>query len=345
VITKRPNSVHPSRLARTPRRGSAQVSEVQRARMLSSAAAVVSEHGYGQMSVARVTAGARVSRRTFYDVFEDREDCFLALFDDALSRLSESVVSAYEREKSWREKVRAGLVTLLVCLDEQPEVASLLVMDALQAGPRVLQRRAEILGRLGMVLDRGGWKAKSAKGLPELTGEGVVGAVFSVIHTRLLADYAGSLVELLNPLMGMIVLPYQGSAAARRELDRPVPKMSRASGKSRMDAAAAVSVAKDPLEGLNMRLTYRTLRVLTVIAEEPGASNRTVGEAAGINDQGQISKLLQRLECLELVLSTTPGNRTQPTGDPNAWHLTPRGEEVQQVTRVGAADGNRDGVA
>jgi AcrR family transcriptional regulator len=235
VTRRRPG---PSPVSVSARRGSVQVSEVQRARMLSSAAVVVSEYGYGQMSVARVTAGARVSRRTFYDVFEDREDCFLAVFDVALSRLSEPVVSAYERERAWREKVRAALGVLLVFLDEQPEVASLLVVDALQAGPRVLRRRAEVLGRLGMVLDRGGWKAKSAKGLPELTGEGVVGAVFSVIHTRLLADYAGSLVELLNPLMGMIVLPYQGSAAARRELDRKSPPGRRGASRSSLERPA-----------------------------------------------------------------------------------------------------------
>ena len=52
------------------------MSEVQRARMLSAAVRVVSEYGYQKMSVARVAGGARVSRRTFYDVFEDREDCF-----------------------------------------------------------------------------------------------------------------------------------------------------------------------------------------------------------------------------------------------------------------------------
>jgi AcrR family transcriptional regulator len=62
------------------------VGEVQRARMLAAAVQVVGELGYERMSVARVTARAGVSRRTFYDLFEDREECFLAAFDETVAR-------------------------------------------------------------------------------------------------------------------------------------------------------------------------------------------------------------------------------------------------------------------
>jgi DNA-binding MarR family transcriptional regulator len=77
-----------------------------------------------------------------------------------------------------------------------------------------------------------------------------------------------------------------------------------------------------------MRLTYRTLMVLSAIGMEPGASNRRVGEAAGVHDQGQISKLLGRLEKLGLIHNIGNG---QPRGEPNAWTLTPRGQEVAQA--------------
>ena len=56
-----------------------------------------------------------------------------------------------------------------------------------------------------------------------------------------------------------------------------------------------------------MRLTYRTVRVLSVIGEAPGASNREVAEGSGIADQGQISKLLARLERLQLIENTGGG--------------------------------------
>ncbi len=82
-----------------------------------------------------------------------------------------------------------------------------------------------------------------------------------------------------------------------------------------------------------MRLTYRTLMVLSVIAAEPGASNRRVGEAAGAHDQGQISKLLARLSKLGLIHNSSAG---QPRGEPNSWTLTPRGHEVQQALATSA---------
>jgi DNA-binding MarR family transcriptional regulator len=75
-----------------------------------------------------------------------------------------------------------------------------------------------------------------------------------------------------------------------------------------------------------MRLTHRTLLVLAAIAAAPGASNRQIADAAGIHDQGQISKLLNRLERIGLIHNTGQG---QPRGEPNAWTLTPRGHEVE----------------
>ena len=56
-----------------------------------------------------------------------------------------------------------------------------------------------------------------------------------------------------------------------------------------------------------MRLTYRTALVLEEVAEHPGVSNRVVAERAGISDQGQVSKLLARLEHLGLLANTGAG--------------------------------------
>ena len=326
-----PRSRRPDTSSAPARRGSVQISEVQRSRMLHSAAQVVSEYGYGQMSVARVTGRARVSRRTFYDVFVDREDCFLAVFDDTVAQVAERVIAVYTRERGWREQVRSALSALLEFLDDEPEVRSLLIVDALGAGPRVLARRAEIVERLGSELQRAGSAAHTGHAVPALTGEGVIGAVLSVIHTRLLQQRPGPLVDLVNPLMGMIVLPYLGAAAARREYARSMPNSSDASTARRSLRKSAH--AADPLGGLPMRITYRTLRVLSAIGERADASNRDIASAAGVADQGQISKLLTRLERLGLIHNTA-GHGRQPTGEPNAWRLTHRGEEVERAVRI-----------
>jgi hypothetical protein len=82
-----------------------------------------------------------------------------------------------------------------------------------------------------------------------------------------------------------------------------------------------------------MRLTYRTVRVLVAIAGQPGASNRAVATAADVADQGQISKLLARLEHLEVIHNEGDGE----PGGPNAWKLTARGREIERAIRDQAA--------
>jgi AcrR family transcriptional regulator len=322
-----------------PRHGSAQVAGVQRSRILGAAVAVVSQYGYSKMTVSRVTGRAGVSRRTFYDLFEDRDDCFLAVFEDAVTRVRARVVAAYATGGSWRERTRAGLAALLGFFEEEPAVCSLLVVDALRAGPVVQRRRAEILRQLATELRERGSRAGSGRELPPLTGEGVVGAVLGVVHTRLSSGREGRLSELLNPLMAIVVLPYLGPAAAQRELERPAPKATGAPRRrGRSSSSPSVSAATSELfQELPMRLTYRTLRVLSAIAEQPGASNRMIGDAAGASDQGQISKLLARLQKLGLVANSGQG---QAYGEANAWRLTVRGEEVQAMTGVAGSSTN-----
>jgi AcrR family transcriptional regulator/DNA-binding MarR family transcriptional regulator len=292
--------------------------------MLAAAVDAVAEVGYSRMTVAQVISRARVSRKTFYDVFEDREDCFLAAFEEALARAAAIAEAAYAAEDGWREGIRAALARLLTLMEEERGLAKLTVVEALGAGERVLERRAQVLDELARVIDGGRTVGASSREPPEVTAEAVIGGIFAVLHARLLEPGEAPLTELLGPLMSMIVLPYLGSRAASRELVRP------AIAPAPRRNARSLPRAADPLDGLNMRLTYRTVRVLTVIGERPGASNREIAEGSGIADQGQISKLLNRLGRLELVENRGEG---QERGAANAWHLTARGSQVERATR------------
>ena len=325
---------------------------VQRGRMLVAAVEVVCEVGYRGMSVARVTGRAGVSRRTFYEVFEDREDCFLAVFDDVLARVAAVAVVACGGEGCWREKVRAGLASVLWFIGDQPGLGALVVVDALGAGPRVLERRARCLEMLGRIVDEGrvvgsgggGPLAGDGRGFSPsvLTAEGVVGAVFSVIHARMLEQAHGvgagsvrsgsserweavSLAGLLNPLMAMIVLPYLGREAAAQELVRPAPSTRR----------VLARLVGDPLEGLgllrNLR-AYRARACVLYLAEQGGRgfspSNRQVGEAVGIASHSYVSALLARLA--ELGLASRP---PRSPGGQNAWSLTAQGLQAAGALR------------
>jgi AcrR family transcriptional regulator len=305
--------------------------------------------------------GPGVSRRTFYELFTDREDCFLAAFDIAIARAAESVVPAYGAPGKWRERIRAGLEAMLCFLDAEPELGYLCVVGALGGGDRALERRTLIARRLVDAVHEGRVESRAARHPERLVAEGLVGAVLAVIHARLVeqaarptggspratrstvgssrphADSAGGarsatatprppkpLLSLLNPLMGMIVLPYQGQAASEREQCHPVPR-------ARRPTAPRV----DPLRELDMRLTYRTVRVLLAIgelvAQGSGPSNRRVAEAAGVADQGQISKLLARLEHLGLIANAGAGGPAR--GEPNVWRLTQKGAEIERTIR------------
>ncbi len=317
--------------------GREKVSEIQRARILAAMTEVAAERGAGNVTVAHIVARSGVSRRTFYELFDDREACFLAAFDAAAQRISARVVTAYEGAPGsrsgtgWRERIRAGLAELLECLDEEPQEGRLCIVESLAAGPHALERRARIVADLKRVLEEGRTETRGTS--PPMTAEGVVGAVSSVLHARLAATGAAgpspptpghSFVELLGPLMGMVVLPYQGAAVAAKEIKRPAP----------LRTPRPRSNGKDPLRELDMRLTYRTVRVLLAIGQAPGESNREVAAAAGVEDQGQISKLLSRLKTLGLIENAGAGHLS---GEPNAWHLTAKGERVAGAIEIQTA--------
>jgi AcrR family transcriptional regulator len=299
------------------------VEEIQRARILGAALQAIDQFGYSQFTVAQVIERAKVSRKTFYDVFEDREDCFGALFEQALVRAQTRVEAACAQREDWRERMRAGLAAILAMIDEEPALARLCIVDALAGGRRVLDRRERVLARLRVAVQRGAAERDGRREPAEVTAEGIVGAVFAVLHARLLQRDKEPYVELQGQLMSMIVLPYLGASVAAREMTRPLPAKQE-------DGPRQSRSRGDALVGLQMRLTYRTVSVLNAIGAQPGASNREVADRAGISDQGQMSKLLARLERLELVENVKEG---LPKGAPNRWRLTERGAEVERATR------------
>jgi AcrR family transcriptional regulator len=305
--------------------GREQLSEIQRARILAAMVDVAAGRGVGNVTVAHVVGRSGVSRRTFYELFEDREDCLLAACEDALERIAVVVLPAYDAPARWQEKLRAGLAALLRFLEFDRGRGCLLIVGTPGAGPKVLDRRRRVLAQIIAIVDRGRAEVRQGDGPPPLTAEGIVGGVLSLIHARMVEDDDASLIELLGPLMSMLVLPYLGAAAARSELAQPVPPA----------ANGFRSAPGDPLRDLGMRLTYRTIRVLLAVGELAGQgsdpSNRQVGDAAGIRDQGQISKLLSRLEHLGLIHN---GSEPHVKGEPNAWTLTTRGHEVREALSV-----------
>jgi AcrR family transcriptional regulator len=301
------------------------IAELQRARLLAGAVLAMEELGWSATTVAHITARARVSRRTFYDLFENREDCLRAVLEDVAARIAGEIAAANLADLAWVERIRGGLLTILSFFDREPVLARVCMVQALQGGPTVLVWREEILARLASLVDEGRTERARSRECTHLTAEGLVGAACAIVHARLLADKRQEpLTSLVGELMSLIVLPYQGPVVARSERDRSLPSLPRVNGKSG-DREQAQDVITDVLADIPMRLTYRTARVLDGVARHPGTSNRLVADHAGITDQGQVSKLLSRLERLGLLVNTGDG---QSRGEPNAWRLTATGERI-----------------
>jgi AcrR family transcriptional regulator len=299
--------------------GRERVIEIQRARIVAAMVEECAVRGAANVTVAHIVARAGVSRRTFYELFSDREACFRGAFDEGVGRATRHVLDTYDPGAPWIDRVRAALAGLLSFLDVERDIGQLLVIGSLGAGAGALEHRRRVVSQMVALVDEGRTETEAAAELPPLTSEGIVGGVLSVLHSRLLdqgSDLgAGSLLDLTAPLTSMIVLPYLGPAAARRELVKPVPK-----------APMPARHGGNPLGELEMRLTYRTVRVLIAIAAHPGSSNRAIAEAAEVTDQGQMSKLLARLHDIGLIENTGGG---AARGEPNAWTLTEKGWRVQ----------------
>lgn len=293
----------------------------QRTRILEATAEAASARGIDGSSVtaAEVIARAGVSSEAFHALFIDRDACLLAACELALERARKRIVVAYDAEPRWLDAVKAGLAELLRFLEDEPAFGRLLIVYSMGGGEQLLRRRAQVLATLAEVVDRGRHEAPADRQQPSaIVGEGVVGAVIAVLQNRLLrADRAG-VIELFGSLISIIVLPYLGVGVARRELTRPAPPVR---------VPGVGSAARGALgDGEDVRLTYRTARVLSAIADYPGASNREVADRAGIVDQGQVSKLLGRLQAAGLIVKIGDARATR--GAPNSWRLTDRGESL-----------------
>jgi DNA-binding MarR family transcriptional regulator/AcrR family transcriptional regulator len=298
------------------------VEEDRRTRVLEALAEAMAERGpaASTVTVAEVIARSGVTNVAFEELFVDREGCLLAAFDLGVERAAALTVAAFEAESRWLDAIKAALAGLLRFLEDEPALGRLMVVYSMGGGARVLRRRMEVLGLVAAVVDRG--RAEMPPGKqdpPPVIAEGVVGAVVTVLQSRLLAEDPQPLAELFGALTSMIVLPYLGSGVARRELTRPVPRLRAVD-----DRTSSAPAARGGHE-TGTRLTYRTARVLTAIEDYPGASNREVAERAGIVDQGQISKLLSRLEARKLIEKLGEG---KTRGAPNAWRLTEQGESL-----------------
>jgi AcrR family transcriptional regulator len=193
------------------------IARSQRERLLEAAVRVVSEKGYGATTVADLTREAGISRTTFYEMYEDKEACFLAAYDGAVDALVRQVSAAYEAEEGWPRRARAGLAALLEALAAEPGLARLALVDVSAAGPAAQRRYRAALQRLTPFFDEGRDFAPGGRNLPANTSRMAIGAVAGLISDALIEERAEDLPGLLSDVLFATLVPYIGPEAAARE--------------------------------------------------------------------------------------------------------------------------------
>jgi AcrR family transcriptional regulator len=196
------------------------VTESQRNRIHQAMIGVVSERGYPETRVVDVIGVAGVSRKTFYELFESKEDCFLAAYDVLLENLLGDATDAFESRsgKPWPERVAAALEGLLGHLAGHPDEARFAIVEVLAAGPKALARRDAALRQFSGFLEPG--RSESSVDLPGITSIAVVGGINELLYSEILHGAVGRLPSRLPDLMFWVMLPFLGAEAAGAERER-----------------------------------------------------------------------------------------------------------------------------
>jgi AcrR family transcriptional regulator len=116
----------------------------QHSRLRDAARSVFAASGYANASIEEIVAGARVSRSTFYAFFATKEDCLLDLFWHDSERLLDALRDVAERDIEVVDKVRAGAQVFVETLASDPEMAQVILIEAVGASERVEQARARV---------------------------------------------------------------------------------------------------------------------------------------------------------------------------------------------------------
>jgi AcrR family transcriptional regulator len=189
-----------------------------RERLLEAVLQVSGELGYEQISVKHVIERAQTSRATFYKNFEDREDCFVQAYTEASEWLYRRVVGLAQRQASWREGLRVGLAELLEFCANQPATAKALFIEAHAAGGEALAQHDRLMERLSELIDSAREESGSQHSPPPMTSAFMVGAIETLISSKLANDEASSAPEALPGVLHFVVMQYFGQEAAWEEM-------------------------------------------------------------------------------------------------------------------------------
>jgi AcrR family transcriptional regulator len=178
----------------------AEVVASQRGRIFRAMAETMAQKGYAATSVADVLRAAKVSRETFYEQFDSKEDCFMSALEAAVDAVLRAAFDAPPADGTPLERFDHGLRTYLDALAAQPALSRLFLIEVYAAGPAALERRSAVQQRFAYALGRTFGRRTAGD---RFANEALVAATSSLVTARLAAGDLKGLRNLRRPLVGL----------------------------------------------------------------------------------------------------------------------------------------------
>jgi AcrR family transcriptional regulator len=197
------------------------VANSQRERLREAMVRVAAEKGYSATTVTEVVEAAGVSTATFYELFDDKQACFLEAFAAVNDVVVAHVSSAYQSatDLPWPQRVAVALRALVELLAGESDVARLTMVEVTAAGDEARLRYGFALSRFAELLDEGR-EYSEQRDLPADTSKFAVGAATSMIFDEVRAGRGPELERILPDLVFAVLMPFVGPDAAEDEMRR-----------------------------------------------------------------------------------------------------------------------------
>jgi AcrR family transcriptional regulator len=189
-----------------------QVASSQRERVLAAMRELVAGRGYQDVPVTEVIRHAGVSRKTFYELYSGKEECFVAVYEREMERLLAPTLQAFEGSEPWIDRLRTALGVLLGALAADGDAARICFVEVLAAGPLALERRGAALAGLDPLFappdDAEPGQADVQAARSRAVTAGSVGYLAETLHREVAAGRGEQLPALRSDLMRTLTLPF-----------------------------------------------------------------------------------------------------------------------------------------
>lgn len=172
------------------------VHEVQRGRLLDATLEVVAEEGYLDATVRKILKRAGISRRTFYEIFTDKQACYIAAYDEAVDHLLGLIRAACREGDAPERRIENGLRALLEFVEREPSVARTCIVEVMAAGGSARERRAQTMETLTDMVARALEERSESRGEALLRARLLTGGVHEMVYGALAGGRAEGMSEL-----------------------------------------------------------------------------------------------------------------------------------------------------